>query len=144
MYTLLKRYKSVESDHSTDTFGRTNSYHRLVSKVWSDFDRDLGRERARMHLIRMGEDYSVVGAKEEDRLLVVVGQACLKWDKKEPSYWSEWTDLKIGANCRWSGGCAWWRRASCSWASLPGTDRRPWWSGVGTLAALFPSCQPDK
>jgi len=31
-----------------------------------------------MHLIRMGEDYSVVGAKEEDRLLVVVGQACLK------------------------------------------------------------------
>ena len=43
---IAKKIQIGWSDHSTDISGRTNSYHRLVSRVWSDFDWNLGQEGA--------------------------------------------------------------------------------------------------
>ena len=50
--------------------------------------------------------------------------------------------IEVHTSYRWTGECAWWRRASCSWAGLPGTAQTPSSSGAGTPAAQCPSCPP--
>ena len=50
--------------------------------------------------------------------------------------------IEVHTSYRWTGECAWWRRASCSWAGQPGTAQTPSSSGAGTPAARYPSCPP--
>ena len=77
---IAKKIQIGWSDHSTDIFGRTNSYHRLVSRVWSDWS--WTRRRSTSYCCWSEEStwsewdgrLTVVGAEDvldEDGLLVV-------------------------------------------------------------------------